>query len=451
MLKKSLLLVLLGGLVAGSYYYWYLRPAKENGKTPHYRMTQVTRGPLVQVVATDGRVEPNFVVEVKSKASGEILRLVYEEGDRVTKGELLVELDPADETRQVRKMKTSLIAAQAKLAKAQSELSTARQTIPASIDEARARVVSSNVALADAHNKLQRALGLDRRKIISQEVLESAETAQQKAAAEQQLALASLEKAKAEQSTLAERQHDIDLARTQVTDAEIALEEAQERLADTRIVAPIDGVIIRQLVEQGQIISSGISNVGGGTTLLQLADLSKVFVLASVDETDIGRIQLEQVARLTADAYQHRTFQGKVVHIAPQGVVESNVTTFSVKIEVEGEGKRLLKPAMSVNVEIITQQREDALMVLSTAIQESRGADSAKVFQLENGQPAAIPVQIGFSDGVHTEIRQGVEAGLDVIANVAGLRSAGTSRNAGSQNDRDRARNMSRFIRRLRR
>jgi HlyD family secretion protein len=451
MLKKSLLLVLLSGILAGGYYYWYLRPGKENGKTPHYRMTQVTRGPLVQTVATDGRTEPNFVVEVKSKASGEILRLVYEEGDRVSKGDLLVELDPADETRQVRKMKISLIAAQAKLAKAQSELATARQTIPATIAEAEARVASTNVALTDARNKLQRAQGLDRRKIISEEVLENAQTAQQKAVAEHRQALASLAKAKAERSTLAERQHDIDLARTQVTDAEIALEEAQERLADTRIVAPIDGVIIRQLVEQGQIISSGISNVGGGTALLLLADLSRVFVIASVDETDIGRIQLGQMARLTADAYQHRAFQGKVVHIAPQGVVESNVTTFSVKIEVEGDGKRLLKPAMSVNVEIITQQRENTLMVVSTAIQESRGADRATLYQLKNGQPVAVPVQIGFSDGMHTEIRQGAEAGLEVIANVASLRNNATSRNSGSPNSQERARNMRRFIRRLQR
>ena len=451
MLKKTLFLVLLGTLLAGGYSYWYLRPDTETGKTPPYRMTQVKRGPLVQMVATDGRTEPNFVVEVKSKASGEILRLAYEEGASVSKGELLVELDPVDEARQVRKMDTSLIAAQANLAKAQSELATARQTIPASIAEAEARTASASVALEDARNKLQRAQGLDRRNIISREVLESAETAQQKAAAEYQQALAALDKAKAERSTLAERQHDIDLARTQVTDAEIALEEAQERLADTRIVAPIDGVIIQQLVEEGQIISSGISNVGGGTTLLLLADLSKMFVIASVDETDIGRIRTGQVARLTADAYQRRAFQGRVVHIAPQGVVESNVTTFSVKIEVEGEGKRLLKPSMSVNVEIITQQREDALMVVSTAIQESRRADGAMLYRLENGRPVAIPVQIGFSDGVHTEIRQGADAGLEVIANVAGLRTSTASPNSEAPSEQERTRNMNRFMRRLRR
>jgi HlyD family secretion protein len=449
MLKKGILIVIMVSLVAGGYY-WYTRPVNRGADAQSYRMTQVRRGPLVQTVATDGRVEPNFVVEVKSKASGEIVRIVYEEGARVKKGELLVELDPSDEQRNVRKMASSLAAARARLAKAQSELATARQTIPATIAEAKAHQASTQVALEDAHNKLLRAQSLDQRQIISQEVLETAETTYQKAVADDQQAQAALEKAQASQSTLEERRHDITLAQAQVIDAEIALEEAQERLADTHIKAPIDGVIIQQLVEQGQIISSGISNVSGGTPLLHVADLSTLFVAASVDETDIGQVRVGQEVQLTADAYRQRTFRGTVVHIAPQGVVESNVTTFNVKIEVEGEGKIMLKPAMSVNVEIVTGRRDDTLMVISTAIQDGRGAKK-RVFQLVNGQPVPIPVRTGLSNGTDTEILQGVQEGAEVIANVAVLRTRRSASGQGPPNSQNRARNMSRFMRRLQR
>jgi HlyD family secretion protein len=449
MLKTSIFIVMMAGLVVGGYY-WYTRPVNGGPDAQAYRMTKVRRGDLVQTVATDGRVEPNFMVELKSKASGEIVRIVYEEGARVKKDDLLVELDPSDEERNVRKSASNLAAARARLAKAQSELATARQTIPATIAEAKARVASTQVALEDAHKKLLRAQSLDQRQIISQEVLETAETTYQQAMADHQQAQAALEKARASQSTLEERRHDIALAQAQAIDAEIALEEAQERLADTHIKAPIDGVIIQQLVEPGQIISSGISNVSGGTPLLHVADLSTMFVAASVDETDIGQVRLGQEVLLTADAYRQRTFRGTVVHIAPQGVVESNVTTFNVKIEVAGEGKTMLKPAMSVNVEIVTGRREDTLLVISTAIQDERGGEKL-VFQLENGQPVPMPVQTGLSNGTDTEILQGVQAGAEVIANVAVLRAQRSASVQGPQNSQNRARNMSRFMRRLQR
>lgn len=449
MLKKGILMIIAVGL-AGVGYYGFLRSSKRTPDTQAYRTTQVERGPLVQSVASDGRVEPNFVVEVKSKASGEIVRLFYEEGASVKKGALLVELDPSDEKRNVRKMASNLAAARASVAKAQSELATAAQTIPATIAEATARVAAMQVALTDAKKKLRRAKSLDQRQIISQEGLETSETAYQKALADFQQAQAALEKANASRSTLEERRHDIALAQAKVVDAEIALEEAQERLTDTQIKAPIDGVIIRQLVEEGQIISSGISNVSGGTPLLHLADLSKMFVAANVDETDIGQVQVGQDVLLTADAYRHRAFAGKVVHIAPQGMVESNVTTFDVKIEIEGAGKSALKPAMSVNVEIVTGRREDTLQVISTAIQDGRG-DKKFVYQIDNGQPVAVPVQTGLSNDTHTEIVQGVRAGADVIANVAALRGKRSQDERASQNSQERARNMRRFMRRLQR
>ncbi len=450
MIKKgTVILILIAIGFFASDYYWSISPHSENSDKQKYQMAAIIRGPLIRTVVTDGRVEPNFVVEVKSKASGEIVRLFYEEGDSVKKENLLVELDPSDEKRNLRKMQSNLAAASARLAKAKSERATAAMTIPANISEARAKVMAAEVAVFDAKNKFKRAKNLDQKKIVSEEFLENAETVYKKAASDHEYAKAVLQKAEALRISLEEHRHEIDLAKARITDANIVLEEARERLADTRIKAPIDGVIIRQLVEQGQIISSGITNVSGGTTLLHIADLSRIFVVASVDETDIGQVEVGQEVQLTADAYLEKTFQGKVVHIAPEGVIESNVTTFNVKIEVLGEKKGLLKPAMSVNVEIIADRRDDILMVVSAAIKNEKLGTGKLVFRMEDGNPVAVSIKTGIMGDTHTEILHGIKEGTEVLANVVMLARGGAQKGIKGKSSGEQVKNMRRFMYRL--
>src|SRR5262249_12618539 len=148
------------------------------------------------------------------------------------------------------------------------------------------------------------------------------------------------------------RRQDIKLSEAQLRSDQVALANARQQLTYTKVTAPMDGVVAALNVQIGTIISSGITNVGGGTTILSLSDLSHIFVLASVDESEIGSVAIDQQAVITVDAFPGRRFRGKVVRIATRGVNVSNVVTFEVKIEVLGENKTLLKPEMTANVQI---------------------------------------------------------------------------------------------------
>src|SRR5690606_31659274 len=162
---------------------------------------------------------------------------------------------------------------------------------------------------------------------------------------------------------------DVIVNQTELKRAEIEMENALQRLKETKIFAPMDGVITSRPVQTGQIIASGISNVGGGTTLMTLSDVSRLFINANVDESDIGKIRERQKTIITADAFPGRRFTGEVVRVAAKGETNSNVVTFEVKIEISSSGLDLLKPEMTANVDIQADRREDVLVLPNEAIQ----------------------------------------------------------------------------------
>src|SRR5205085_2249933 len=139
------------------------------------------------------------------------------------------------------------------------------------------------------------------------------------AVAELQTANVMVEEVKTQELALEVKRQDVALARAQVSSDEISLANMRQQLAYTTVNAPIDGVISALNIQIGTIISSGITNVGGGTTILTVSDLSHVFVLAAVDESEIGKVKLEQPVNVTVDAYQGRKFHGQVVRIATKG------------------------------------------------------------------------------------------------------------------------------------
>jgi len=194
----------------------------------------------------------------------------------------------------------------------------------------------------------------------------------------------------------------------------IALSNAQQRLSETKVYAPISAVVSARNVQTGQIISSGISNVGGGTTILTLSDLSRLFVLAAVDESDIGKVAADQMARITVDAFPGMMFRGKVVRIATKGVSTSNVVTFEVKIEVLGRNKNLLKPEMTANIEIVAQEEENALLVPVTAVSRKKKIQVVNV-QKPDGTIEERPVTVGISDGEKIIVTSGLSEGETVV------------------------------------
>jgi len=376
LIKTLVILIVAAGLVTAGVLLWRRNGAEAKADEETIPTAKVTRGPLRLTVESTGSVEANLDVEIKCKASGEIVKLPFEVSDTVKKGDLLVELDPTDEERRVRQEQISLKASEAKLAQAKLNLTVAERNLATERLRAESALRSAEASATEAKAKANRIKTLLEKNIASPEEYDTAQTNAVQAEAEVANAGVRIEELETEKQALDLKRQDVALAATAVELDQVDLELAQQSLADTKVIAPMAGVVTARSVQTGQIISSAISNVGGGSTVMTLSDLSRIYVKASVDESDIGQVDRQQAVVITADAFPDTRFRGEVIRIAPRGVNVSNVVTFEVTIEVTSRNKGLLKPEMTANVEIIAAEREDVLQVPVEAVRRIRSAAS---------------------------------------------------------------------------
>jgi len=353
-----------------------------------YQTAPVGKRDIVVAVEAAGLIEPFVTVELKSKASGQILDIKAETGQVVEAGTLLVQIDKRNP--------------QNALAQASAQLEAAR----------------ARKSIAEAQSR--RAAKLLEERIINDVDFEQAQ----------------LEAAN---------------AKSEVVRSQVAVETARIQLDDTDLRAPITGTIIEKLVEKGQVISSPIMDVGGGTVMLKMADLTSVQVRTLVDETDIGKIAPGQSAKVTVTAYPNQPFRGEVQKIEPLAAADQTVTTFAVRIVLRND-QGLLKPGMNAEVSILVTERRDVLAVPTSALRTSRdlktsatllGLDEATaaaqlkanalpeppaadrderyrfsnrywVFVSEGGKPVARPVITGITDLDYSEVLAGLNAGDQV-------------------------------------
>ena len=278
-----------------------------------YQAVPVSTRDIIVSAEAAGVVEPDMLVEVKSKASGEILEILAETGQKVERGALLIRVDQ-------RTPRNAL---------AQSG---------ANLDVARAR-------------------------------LENAEA--QKGRAEQLFSSQSITETEYEATML-----DYANAKAEVVRAEVQVENDRIRLDDTDVRAPLSGTIIEKSVERGQVISSPTQDVGGGTVLLRMADLDLVQVRTLVDETDIGKIKEGYDATVTVAAYPNSPFRGEVIKIEPLAVEQQNVTMFPVLVRITNRDD-LLRPGMNAEVEIHIGRRDGVLAVPNAALRTQRDVSTA--------------------------------------------------------------------------
>ncbi len=296
--------------------------------SPFYeRVVNAERGDIEVLVSANGVVEPINRVEIKSKASGQIEQMTVEEGDVIRRGGLIARLDQ----------------------------SVARNDL----EQARADLMVSEANVTQAQNNLKRAEQLFERGLISAE---------------------EMDRVKVEEVR----------ARSQLVRSKATLQLAEERMEETIVRSPIDGIMLTKDVEVGQIISSGVTTVGGGTLIATIADMDFVHVTANVDEVDIGRVRPGQKARIVADAYPNRSFTGEVIRVSPQGRTEQNITTFRVTALVPNEGG-LLKAGMSADVELEIASKQNIVKLPNEAL-----IDPA-VFMQQNGEASALAVRGGDS------------------------------------------------------
>jgi len=401
---------------AAGFYYWNMQQTDAaNAEQRQFTTARVERTAIRQEVSCSGSVESNLDVEIKCKASGQIITLPFDISDHVAQGELLLKLDPIDEERSVRKAEVQLASSEARLAQAKQNLLVGEAELKNARMEAQATLASADASYKDLREKAQRTAALREKKYASAEEVTSAEAAAVQAESLVQKARVGIDALAVQEQKLELLRQDIKLAEAEVSSNQIALEDARQRLTETQVYAPMAGVISDRMVQVGQIIASPTMNVSGGTALLTLSDLSRVFVLASVDESDVGHVRAGQSATITVDAFPDEYFRGEVVRVATTGENVSNVVTFEVKIEILDEAKNKLLPEMTADVEILVAAKDNALSVPSEAIAR-RGPD--KIVLAPGGpgeEPRAVKVKTGIENDSHTEILAGLQEGATIL------------------------------------
>lgn len=416
-MKKLLFIIILLGAAAGYYYYKQKADSQNTVQEAPIRKHTVEKGTIDLKVSTTGKVVSNLDVEIKSKASGQIISLPYDISDEVTSGALLCELDPVDENRNVAQQEASLEAARARLRQAEEQLLIAQTDVDTQTSNALAALDDAQVRYAEVQSRLVRQQDLYNKALVSSEELDSLRS--EASSSERSLIQAQIQVAELKNlpRTVELRKQDVILNKTQVAQSEIAMQNALQRLKETKIYAPMDGILTTRDVQIGQIIASGISNVGGGTAMMTLSDMSRLFINASVDESDIGKIRVGQRTVITADAFPGKRFSGKVVRVAAKGVTTSNVVTFEVKIEVDQSGIDVLRPEMTGDVEIQADRREDVIILPNEFIQFGRGNEYFVLLD-DDSTTAGVRTKVtpGLTDGVNTEITEGLKEGDQVLA-----------------------------------
>lgn len=403
-----------GGAVWGISSFLHRKKADKRSSIAVPLTDTVRRGAITVLVQATGRVVPNQEIEIKCKASGEIIQLPVDVSTLVHKGDLLAQLDPQDEERSVKRAEVTLAVAEARLAQTKLALQMAEQELASERKKAETNLKSAEISANEAKAKLERVEQLYTKGMASNEDRDSTITMYTRALADMEEARIRMQDITLRELQIESKREDVKIATSQVEADKLLLSDVKQRLSETRVTAPIDGVVIDKYVQIGQIIASGINNVGGGTTLMTLGDLSRMFVLVAVDESDIGKISVGQDARIRVDAYQDTVFTGEVVRIASKGKNTSNVVTFEVKVEVKGPRKSLLKPEMTANVDIVVADKKDVLLVPTRFLISKRGQRILRV-RLADGTEEVRNVEVGTNDGEKVEIISGVSEGETVV------------------------------------
>ena len=350
----------------------------EDKQTQFYKKEQTTPQKLEVSIDASGVIEAISSVEIKSKASGEVLFLGAEVGDFIDKGFMLAQID--------------------------------QRTANNIVDQTESDLEAAKVRLLNAESQYERGIELHRNSSISDKDFEDIK-------------------------------ENFAQAKSTLVRNEVSYENAKIALDDTLVKSPLGATIISRPVEVGQVISSPTSAVGGGTILMRMADLSKVRIRAFVDEIDIGKVTVGQEVSIRVSAFREEVFSGKVSKIEPLAIVQQGVTIFPVLIDIENKNNLLLL-GMNTDVVIQVIDAEVAVSAPSGALRTRDDAYSAAeilgiskatvdnflekkvdgenftkfiVFKNSSNGPTLSWVEIGLSDLANVEIKKGLNNGDQVF------------------------------------
>jgi len=417
---------------------------------------RVALGSVVERLAVTGNVQADKQAALTAQVPGRVVSVAVQEGDRVSPGQGLVQLETADYRATVEQARAGVYAARTRLAQARTaaimqstESSTSVKQAEAALTAARNRLeivrqgartqermmAENTVTQAKANHdnalsNLRRVKTLFTAGAVSEQQVETAETAYQVAkaqydSAQQQANLVS-EGARPEEVRAAEaaveqaeqayrmakaavsqnevRRQDVLAAQAGLEQAQALLVQARKRLADTTLTSPLDGYLVRRDVEPGELVGPG------GSALLYVAQLSSVYLEALVSEIEVARVQVGQPVRVTIDALGGEVLLGRVARVVP--AAQNSSRNFRVKVALRNPGARL-RPGMFARGEIQVQERYGVTLVPKDALLSEAGAN--RVVLVSQGKAVFRSVQIGYRDDREVEIKQGLLPGDEVI------------------------------------
>jgi HlyD family secretion protein len=375
--KISSVWIIVGVVVALAVIAWLLSGSKKE-ETVNFTTEAAAPANIENSVTATGSIEAVTTVTVGTQVSGIVSKLYVDYNSVVKKGQVIAELDKSNLVSQLNSAKATLAEAQAQLRSAQSDVAYQR-------------------------SNYNRYKTLYQKGLISANDYESARLSYQTA-----------------EATLSQRRDAVLSSREEVN-------RAQTNLGYATITSPIDGVVISKSVEEGQTVAASFST----PTLFTIAkDLKDMRVVADVDEADIGEVKVGQRVTFTVDAYPDDTFQGYVTQVRQEATTTNNVVTYEVVISAPNNDLKL-KPGLTANVNIYTNEIKNTLSVPAKALRYTPEKETVggrkikdctgknKVWTLEGNTLVAHAVNIGATDGTHTQILSGIKKGQKVITGVA--------------------------------
>ncbi len=456
--KKRLIL---GGAILVSLAVVAWAAFQGQGST-EYRTVPVQRGDVTYTVSATGTPNAVVTVQVGSQVSGNILGLNADFNTKVRKGQLVAKIDPQIFQAKVDQARAALNSAESSVVSAQAQIQKSRADLASSqsaVANAQAGVSKAQSAANDAKAKLDRRVTMFNEGIDSKEDQDTAQTTYDQALAELEAAKAQVAAA---QDGVNAAQAQVQVSETQYTSAQAQVKQAQASLiqseADlehTNIVAPVDGVVVARHIDVGQTVAASLQ----APDLFEIAqDLTKMQVDTNVSEADVGRITVGMPATFTVDAYPGEEFKGAVTAIRKAPINVQNVVTYDVVVAFSNTELKLF-PGMTANVKIRVDEHPDVLKISNAALRfrpadappasaaksggranggggrGGRGQSNANSQVLwllgQNGKPQAVPVALGISDGVSTEIVSGnVRQGDPVIVAALGKKERASSQSS---------------------
>lgn len=385
---------------------------KVGGGGQAVRVEKVTRGDLVEFVSASGEVEPKTKVSISARVAARIAELPYDEGDEVKKGDVLVKFDDKD-------LRAALESVKARYAAEEAQITVTDMRIKAQD----AQLNALKISLADAERDLRRQRQLLETRDVSQSVVD---TAQARADNFKAQVMASEQTLAADKSGLIVLRHNLDAANAEI-------QRAEDNLSYATIMSPIDGVVTKVEAEVGELALMGTMN-NPGTVLLNVADLSKILLVAHVDEASIANIKVGQKAKVRMQAYGEEVFEGVVDKMALKNTEDrlTNTKFFEVEVLLKTDGRRI-PSGLNGDAEIETNRLENMLKVPSQSVVgrqvETLPADvrykpevdqkktiASVVYRFVDGKSVVTPVVVGPSDVTHTVVKAGLGEGDAVIA-----------------------------------